>query len=131
MRRAILLSALIATFSFAAQQPRKPRPAALEVLDLKVHREDGKVAVEGRVRNAGEKPVRRLVLLFNFLAPGNEVIARGRGPAEEETLKPGQEHSFNYQIPDHARAVWLRLSAEDTATGDEPKVINPGPYTIE
>lgn len=134
MKSAVFLPLLIASLLTATDKPRKPRgkqPAMIEVLELSVRRQEGQLNIEGKVRNSGGKPVRQLVLLFNFLAPGKEIIARGRGALEDEVLEPGQEHEFNYHMPDNARAVWLELRAEDTATGDEPKVVRPGPYAID
>jgi hypothetical protein len=123
---------LLASLLSAADKPRKQPsgPPRIEVMEMSVSREDRDLVVEGRVRNAGQRPIRKLVLIFQFLAPGKETIAKGRGPAEEDVLEPGQSHEFRYHLPDNARAVWLLLKAED-ATGDEPRVIKPGPYPIE
>ena len=132
MKPAVLAWLVFASLLTASDKPRKQpaRSLEVEVLELNVARADDKLNVEGRVRNSGERPIRKLVLVFHFLAPGRETIARGRGPAEEEILEPGQEHEFQYHLVDHARAVWVVLSAED-GSGGEPRVVKPGPYPIE
>jgi len=51
--------------------------------------------VDGRVRNSGEKPIKQLMLVFDFMAPGKQVITTQKGAIDEELLAPGQEAVSN------------------------------------
>lgn len=103
-----------------------------DVPELAVHREadERTISVEGRVRNSGGKPIRGLTLVFHLLAPGGEEVTRQRGKIDEESLDPGEESEFHWQMPDHARAVEVRVTAQG-GNGFEVKVSRPGPYAIE
>lgn len=107
----------------------KPEPA-IELLDVSAHREDQGIAVDGRLRNHGDKEARKLLIHFDILDAGGSVLTRQSGPIEEPELAPGAEAEFHNRIPAHARAVTLRFSFED-ATGRELKAKNTGPFPIE
>jgi hypothetical protein len=125
--RTILLLAL-AAIPISAQ--KKHKPPDLEVLEVTAHRGEEKVSVDGRVRNSGEKPIKELTLLFNFLAPGNEAIDTEKGEIDEQLLEPGKVASFHMEANAPPRAVQFEIVAQD-GSGRELRVGNAGPFTIE
>jgi hypothetical protein len=114
----------------ASQKRNPPKPPDLEVVSAAAHRQDGIIAVDGRVRNSGGRPIEGLTLLFDFMAPRSQVITTKRGVIEEGTLEPGREVEFQVQLDDHARAVQFRIHAEDR-DARELRVARNGPFVIE
>ncbi len=129
---AVALLALASLLFGAGQKRNQPKlkPPEVVVLDASARRVDGRVALDGRLKNAGERPAQGLILLFDFMAPGRQVITTKRGPIDEELLAPGQEAEFHAHIVDPVRAVEFRIAAED-ASGRDIKVQRPGPFPIE
>ena len=112
-------------------RPRDRRAPELEVVEIAARRTTERtVEIDGRVRNCGDKPLQKLVLLFHVLAPGEEVITTQRGPIEEPVLEPGQEAAFHWQMRDPARGVSVRVDATDRRSA-ALAVAKPGPYPIE
>ncbi len=130
MKRRVLWLLLIASFSFSAQQKRKQESAIrIEVVEIKAAREAGKITLDGQIRNSGTRALDRLVLLFDLLDADLKTISRRRGPVELKVFGPGDEYTFNFYVPDHARAVEVRVAAEHR--GQEMDVIKAGPYALE
>ncbi len=125
--RVILVLALV-ILPVGAQKKRKPPD--LEVLEAVAHRGEDKVSVDGRVRNSGEKPIKELTLLFNFLAPGKAAIATEKGAIDDEILEPGKESAFHMEANAPPRAVQFQIDAQD-GSGRELRVAKSGPFTIE
>ena len=122
---------VIAVCAGAPQKRRKgPKPPELEVVEVSAHRVEGRIALDGRVRNTGDKPIQGLVLIFDFLAPGSAVITTQKHALEVESLAPGAESTFSVQMQDHNRAVRYQVSAVDQGERDL-RVTKPGPYLIE
>lgn len=118
----------------AAEKKRpkaKPeKPPEVVIVDFKVHRDAGNFAVEGRVRNNSDKPMKGLVLFFEFMEPGGKTISRMNTTVSDTPLEPGDEGEFLTQTPDQVRAVHVKLDAEDK-DGRYFTIDKPGPYTIE
>lgn len=130
LRRA-LLALIVPMLVRPADRKPKPKPPAVEVLAAAAKRTtEGTIEVDGRVRNCGEKPIQRLVLLFSILAPGDEVVTRQRGRVEQDLVEPGEEVEFHWQMREPARAVRFRVGATDRE-GMELRVLKDGPYPIE
>lgn len=129
---AAVLLLTLATFSTAAQRKRKdpPKPPEIEVVEIAAQRGEGRVSLDGRVRNSGERPASGVVLIFDFLAPGRQVITSKRGNLEVDKLAPGEEADFHVYVAEPARAVEVRVQAEES-NGRELKVIRAGPHPIE
>ncbi|MFN7923665.1 MAG: FxLYD domain-containing protein [Bryobacteraceae bacterium] len=106
------------------------KPPDLVVVTLKVQREAGNFAVEGTVRNNSDKPMKGLVLFFEFMEPGGRTISRMNTTVSEVTLEPGEEGEFLTQTPDQVRAVHVKLDAEDK-DGRYFTIDKPGPYAIQ
>jgi hypothetical protein len=94
---------------------KKAKPPEMEVLDVSVHRREDSVTVDGKVRNCGDKPVKKLVIQIDFLSPEKKVISTRQASIEQEVLQPGEEAEFHAQMPDEARATAYQVNFE---TGD-------------
>ncbi len=131
MKRRTLLGLAVASFSSRAQLRRKqPEPVSrIEVISIQVQRDAGKITIDGTIRNTGTVPLSRLTLSFDLLDADGKPISRRRGTIDEEVLEPGAESSLGFFVPDHARAVSVRLSAEQRERRVE--VVKPGPYYFE
>jgi hypothetical protein len=117
MRR--LLAVLAVAVLCAAGAEKKKKLPDLEVLELKVHRLDGKVTIDGRVRNSGEKHLEGVIVFFDFLATGSTVITTQRTGIDDEMLEPGKESGFRGELVDPVRAVECRINtAEDKGGRD-------------
>jgi len=124
----ILILALVAGSPAADKKP--PKPPDIEVLEVSAHRGERKVSLEGRIKNTGEKPIKKLRLLFNFMAPGKQVITTQTGEIEEELLGRGEEASFHMELNDPPRSVEFSIDAED-GSKRALRIGNPGPFPIE
>ena len=114
----------------ADRKKKAPKPPDLEVVEASAHRNGDKIALEGRIRNTGEKPIRGLVLIFDFLAPGSQVITTQKGPIDEELLEMGKEAVFRMELNEPPRAVEFQIQAVDGGSRDL-RVIKGGPFPIE
>src|ERR1035437_1120812 len=65
--------ALLFLALFAAAQQKAKKPADVQILETKAVREAAKISVDGKVRVTGEKPLRGLVIVFDFRSPEKEV----------------------------------------------------------
>ncbi|MFB3777773.1 MAG: FxLYD domain-containing protein [Bryobacteraceae bacterium] len=128
-RRAVLL-VLVAPFSSPCQTKRRERDATrLEVVQLRAAREQGRITLDGEVRNTGTRRLNKPVLIFDLLDADRKTISRRRGPVDEAMLDPGDASSFHFYIPEHVRAVEISVAAEHR--GMEIDVVRPGPYPID
>ena len=129
-RRAVLF--LLPLLALAAEKQKKLKPGIAEVVEISVRRsaEERVIAIEGRVRNSGQKAIKGLTLVFSIVAPGGEEVSRQHGSIEDDLLEPGDESEFHWQMPDHARGVQVRVAASNH-DGFEVAVEKPGPYVIE
>ncbi|MBL8291739.1 MAG: hypothetical protein JNN08_07880 [Bryobacterales bacterium] len=126
-----LVVCLLAGLPAAAQKGKTKKGAPeVQIVSLKVQRDGGTVALEGRVKNVSEKPLRGLVIFFEFLQFDGRMISRMTTQVSEDVMGPGEEGEFTTQTPDQVRAVHVRLDAEDTQ-GRYLKVDKPGPHVID
>jgi len=129
MKRRWLLALLSASFSSFGQQRRKPENITrIEVRELKAGRAEGRITLDGVIRNTGTRPLTKVVLLFDLLDADRKTISRRRGAVEEPVLAPGDDWSFHFYVADHARAVEVSVAAEQR--GMEMDVAKPGPFPI-
>ena len=120
--------ALVAVLALAQPKPRKP--ADVRVLETTARREDSKIMVDGKVRVTSEKPLRGLVIVFDFRSPEREVITAQKTTVDEATLENGREGSYHVEMADAARAVSYMVRAFDIHE-KELRVDNIGPFPIE
>jgi len=126
-----LLVCLLLGFPAEAQKNKNKKGSAeVQILNLKIQRDGGNVALEGKVRNVSGKPLRGLVFFFEFLQFDGRMISRMTTSVSEDVMNPGEEGEFTTQTPDQVRAVHVRLDAEDTQ-GRYLKVDKPGPHVID
>jgi hypothetical protein len=110
---------------------RKKRQLAIEVLETTARRNgDGNISMDCRVRNSCDRQIDKLIVLFDFLAPGGAVISTQRFPVDEIRLEPGAESSVHAKLADQVRAVRYRVGATDSV-GREFVVANAGPFVID
>ena len=109
---------------------KKPKPPDIEIVEASAHRGETRISLEGRVRNSGEKPIKKLILIFHFMAPGKQVITSQSAPVDEELLAPGEESVFHMELNDPPRSVEFQIGAAD-GSSRELRVGKPGPFPIE
>src|SRR5713101_8036915 len=104
-RRAAWIS-LFAVLAFGQKKGKEAKPPEVELLEATAHRQEGNVTVDARVKNVGEKPIKALNIIVDFLAPDHkQVITTKRGAIQEPTLDPGEEAEFHAQIENASRAT--------------------------
>lgn len=109
---------------------KNKKPPEVQVIETVARRTEGLIALDGRIRNSSGKPITRLILIFDFLAPGNKVISTQKYTVDEEVLDPDGESAFRVKMRDHVRAVSYQLAAADEA-GHDFRMGNAGPFVIE
>lgn len=128
--RLLLLTASVSLFWAFGQSRRKPEPPRLEVVEFKAQREEERILIDGRIRNAGQAAVRFPVLIFEFLSSDDKVVSTRRADLEPELLAPGEESSFQLQALPPARAVSIRLGIQDRWRRWY-RLARSGPFRIE
>ena len=125
MRVSTAVLLFLALFAAVAQ-----KKADVQILETKAVREGAKISVDGKVRVTGEKPLRGLVIVFDFRSPEKEVVTSQKAVIDEDTLETGREGVFHSEMADSARAVRYTVRAFDNHDR-ELRVANPGPYPVE
>ena len=128
MKRWVILLMFATAFGVAQQKSKKP--ADVRVLETKARREDGKITLDGKVRVTGEKPLRGLIIVFDFRSPEKEVVTAQNTTIDDGTLESGFEGSYHVEMADAARAVRYTIRAFDTHE-KELRVENTGPFPVE
>jgi len=123
-----LFLAVGSLLAFAPQKAKKP--ADVTMVETKAARDAGKISVDGRVKVTGEKPLRGLVIFFDFRSPEKEVVTAQKTVIDDATLEPGHEGVFHNEMVDAPRAVNYTIRAFDIHD-KELRVANPGPYIVE
>lgn len=122
--------ALGVLFCAGAQKRKQARGPDVEVVQLHAQRTGGDVAIDGKIKNIGERTHSGIVLLFDFLATGNQVITTKKSILEVAPFEPGAETEFNVRVVDPVRAIWIRVRATDRQDR-ELRLAKEGPFTIE
>jgi hypothetical protein len=130
MQRRVFFLFLILTALAAAQRKPQPKPAEIELADVSARREGEHVNIDGRLKNAGERAAKKLIIFIEFRSPEDQVITTRRAEIDEEVLEPGAETELHARVPDPVRAVSIRFNFED-GSGRYLKGINAGPFAIE
>lgn len=131
MTRRTLLASLAAVSSLRAQKKNAEKKAPeVQLIEASAQLENRRVNIDGRLRNTGEKPIRKLNFILEMLDSDRKVLTRQQGQIDEDTLEPGDEAVIQAQIAWHARAVWFRFEFEDGG-GRELMAANTGPFVIE
>jgi hypothetical protein len=122
-----IVALLLCLCTLAAAQ-RRPD---VQVVEAKARRvEEGKITVDGRVKVTGEKPVKGLVIVFDFLSTEGETLTSQKVQVDEGVLDRGEESTFRGATMNPPGAVRFRMRAFDSADR-ELRLGNSGPFTIE
>ena len=126
-----LLAMSLMLVSLVTSAPQKPKRASdVQVVETKARREEGKITVDGKVKVTSDKPLRGLVVVFDFRSPEKEVVTTQNTTVDEDTLATGREGSYHVEMADAARAVTYTVRAFDIRE-KELRVENTGPFAIE
>jgi hypothetical protein len=127
--RSILIIALaLLPGTFGEKKPKTPE---VRVIEFNAHRSDDLILVDGQFKNIGEKPIRRMVYIIDFLATdGKQVLTTQRAEVEDDVLDPGAEVEVHGQVRSPAGATSFVLRFEE-AGGRELRTGRAGPYRIE
>ena len=107
--------AIAVCLAFGQNKPgdskRKSDPNKLPeiAVELRVEREEGRIKVDGKVKNIGIKPLDGVVLFFEFLESGVRMISRMTTVAAEHAMDPGEEAEFLTQTSDQVLAVQVQI----------------------
>lgn len=100
------------------------------LIDSGARVEDQKIMLDGHVRNASEKPIRKLTVVYEILDSDKHVLTRQKGSIEEDVLNPGDEAAFSAQTQYPARSVFYRFEFED-GNQRELRAEKTGPFPLE
>jgi hypothetical protein len=128
-RRAWILVLAVPLLALGQPKRKERDTSRVEVIQLRCARDEGKITLDGEVRNTGTRRLTKLILIFSLLDADRKTISRRRGSIDEALLDPGETSAFHFYIPDHARAVEISIEAEHR--GLEMDVVKPGPYPID
>jgi hypothetical protein len=121
-----IVALLLCLCTLAAAQ-RRPD---VQVVEAKARRvEEGKITVDGRVK-VGGKPVKGLVIVFDFLSTEGETLTSQKVQVDDDVLDRGEESTFRGATMNPPGAVRFRMRAFDSADR-ELRLGNSGPFTIE
>ena len=127
--RSLAITLLLLSAGAPAQQKQKKAPD-VQVMEIKARREEGKITVDGSVKITGEKPLRGLVMVFDFRSPEHAVITSQKITVDDGLLENSRESSYHAEMADAARAVTYTVRAFDVHE-KELRVANTGPFSIE
>ncbi|HYI95280.1 MAG TPA: hypothetical protein VEX68_17195 [Bryobacteraceae bacterium] len=127
-----LLLTLLATTLVAYQGKKAPqlKPPLLDVIDLTAQRDQALLVIDCKLKNTGERPAEKLVIIVDVLDSDKRAITTQKGGSDPESIEPGEHAEFNAQMRLPPRAVYVRLSFEDGA-GRDVKANSAGPVAIE
>jgi hypothetical protein len=131
--RTRLCSILIIAFALlpGAFGDRKPKTPEVGVVQFTARRSVDLILLDGKFKNIGEKPIRRLTYIIDFLASDNkQVLTTQKAEIEDEVLDPGAEAEVHGQLQSPAGAVSFFLRFEEGG-GRELRTGKVGPYPIE
>ena len=126
-----LLGAIVLAFALltvaVAQKGKKPD---VNIVETKALRDGPKITVDGKVKCTAEKPLKGLIIVFDFRSPEKEVVTSQKATIEEDNMEPGKDGAFHAEMVDAVRAVAYTIRAFDSHE-KELRVANPGPYIVE
>jgi hypothetical protein len=125
-----LLALLFAACCLLASPQKAKKAGDVQITETKAVRGEGRITMDGKVKATGEKPLRGLVIVFDFRSPEKEVVTAQKTVVGEDSMGPGSEGVFHNEMVDAPRAVSYTVRAFDIHE-KELKVANPGPYVIE
>jgi hypothetical protein len=132
MRTLFVLLLLLAAVPLAWPQKKapQPKPAAIQVVNVKAHRDGDLLAIDGHLKNTGERPAADLVIIVDVLNADKQTLTTQKGESEPATIEPGEQGEFHAQMALPPKALYIRLSFED-GSGRDLKSANTGPFAID
>lgn len=124
----LVLGILALAAPLTAQKGKKPPD--VQVIEAKARRTEDKIALDGKIRVTGEKPLKGLVLAFDFLSSSGEVLTTQKEEVSDEVLNRGDEPAFHAETMNPPGAIKFRIRFFDTGER-ELREANAGPFTIE
>jgi len=131
MQRLAVLLIIAALCLSGADKPKGRKLPDIVVLELKVRREEGKVTLDGRVRNGGERTLEGVAILLDFLAPGSVIVTTQKASLDDGVFEPGKESGFRAVMVDPVRAVECVLTGAEDQTGRELRLAKKVRAVIE
>jgi len=106
------------------------RKADVQLIEVKARRIDaGQIVVDGRVR-CGDKPIRKLAMIFDFMSDTGEPLTSLKAEIEDDVLSRGEESSFHAVSQNPPGAIRYKLRAVDFS-GKPLRLSESGPFTVE
>lgn len=129
MTRRTAIGLVLGSTAMAAERKKKPKPAEISFVDVMSRREGELITVDGKVKNTGERPADGVILKFDFLDTSKVPLTTQKGAIDDESLEPGEECEFRFQVDAPPRSVFIRVEAYG-GNGMDIKSANAGPFTI-
>ena len=131
MKRLTFFFILALTPALIAQKSKQQlKDPEIQVIEIAVRRDEGRITIDATLKNTGDKPARDLRIFYEILDSDRRVLTRQMGGIEQKDLDPEDETEVQAQMHFHARAVSVRLEFED-GSGRNLKATNTGPFVIE
>ena len=129
--RILTAAALAVSLLTVAAAQKQKKPPDVQIVETKAVRESTtKISVDGKVKVTAEKPLRGLVIVFDFRSPEKEVVTSQKAIIQEDTMESGREGVYHAEMMDAVRAVNYTIRAFDFHE-KELRVANPGPFVVE
>ena len=125
----LLMLLLICGLAPAQKKPQL-KPAHFALSEITVRREVGKIMLDGKIVNDGERPARGVTIFFDLMDSDKRVIATKKSELEPETIEPGDDTEFHAQTEEPARVTHVKIRFEDK-DGRDVNAANAGPYAID
>jgi hypothetical protein len=130
MRTLLMLVLAAVPAAYPQKKAPQPKPPVIQVIEATAHREDGNLAIDGKLKNTGERTAMELKVIVDVLDSDKKVLTTQRGGSEPESIEADEEAEFHAQMSLPTRAVYIRFSFEETG-GRYLNATNTGPFTIE
>lgn len=130
MNRRVFLAAAGCAPVLSGAKKSKAKEPEIEVVEASVKAEDGRLLVDGRLRNVSGRTVDGLKVIYEVLDADNKVLTRQTGTIPGAVLDAGEEAEFHVQMAAHARGISMRFEFEDGG-GRELRAGGAGPFPIE
>jgi hypothetical protein len=124
------LALLSGALLLGADKKPKVKHAVVEIQELKVTVDGPHVNIDGKLRNAGERQIEKLVLSFHFFDPDHKPVTTLHMDVDPDTLDPDDDTEIHAAANTPPRAVSVEVTAEDRGE-HELTVVKAGPYLID
>jgi hypothetical protein len=124
------LTWLVVWIAVAVPGQKKPDVLDIQVLELQAKHTPRQLTLDGRLRVASPKPIKGLVIAWDFLSKDGTLLATEKTKVDEDVLAPGAESPIHADTDNLPGAVRVRVRAADFRDR-ELRVGNAGPFLIE